>query len=221
MKILAMILAASGIALAACSSEDEPTTETNEDAESAAEVMTETDETDAEEAESTEEGEGVNVDKGLFNVEVTLPPSFFEGEDPERVAAVAADTVEEAIVNEDGSITYKMSRSQHKEMLEELTDSIEAAKNQITESGDYPSIQSIETTDNYDRFTINVDREAFENSFDSFATLTLGFVGSYYQLLDGKDADNYEVIVETKDAETGEVFGTATYPDALDEMDGE
>ena len=33
--------------------------------------------------------EGVNVDKGLFHVEVTIPASFFEGEDLDAIIADA------------------------------------------------------------------------------------------------------------------------------------
>ena len=217
MKKFAMILAASGLALAACSSGDEPTTETNEEAESAAEVMADTDE--AEETESTEEGDGVNVDKGLFNVEVTIPPSFFEGEDPEQIAADSeAEDMGEATVNDDGSITYKMSKGQHDEMIQELASGIDDAQNGIVESGDYPSIQSIEASNNYDHFTVQVDYEAYENSFDGFATMTLGMMGSLYQIFDGADADSYEVNIDMEDVETGEVFNTITYPDVLDEM---
>lgn len=217
MKKFAMMLAASGLALAACSSDNTSETEQEEKTGNTEEVAQESKTT--EETEASKEGEGVNVDKGLFNVEVTIPASFFEGEDLEQVAANAeAENVKEAKVNEDGSITYKMSKAQHKEMMAELETSIEDAKNDITESGDYPSIQSIEASKNYDKFTVSVEREAFENSFDGFATMTLGIIGSFYQLYDGAKADNYEVVIELKDAESGEVFNTITYPEALEEM---
>ncbi|WP_298825325.1 hypothetical protein [uncultured Planococcus sp.] len=218
MKKFAMILAASGLALAACSSDNPPETEPIEDTGSAEEMLPDSQE--SEETDSAEEGEGVNVDKGLFNVEVTIPPSFFEAEeDLEQVGAEAeAENVEEATVNDDGSITYKMSKAQHKEMLNEFAGNIESAKNEIPESGDYPSIQAVEASSNYDNFTVQVDYEAFENSFDGIATLTLGIAGSYYQLLDGADSDNYEVTIDIEDAETGEVVDTIIYPEALEEM---
>ncbi|AUD13073.1 MULTISPECIES: hypothetical protein [unclassified Planococcus (in: firmicutes)] len=215
MKKFAAIIAASGLALAACSSDSEPETEPVEETDGAADTMTDTQ--DAEETESDEEGGGVSVDEGLFNVEVTIPSSFFEGEDPEQVAA-NVDNAEEAIVNEDGSITYKMSKAQHEEMMEEVATSVEEATATITESGDYPSIQAIETSDNYDHFIVQVDREAYENSFDGFATMTLGVVGSLYQLFNGEDPDSYEVTIEMEDVESGEVFNTITYPEALEEM---
>ncbi|RLJ86617.1 hypothetical protein [Planococcus citreus] len=215
MKKFAAIIAASGLALAACSSDSEPETEPVEETGGAADTMTETQ--DTEEAESGEEGGGVSVDEGLFDVEVTIPSSFFEGEDPEQVAA-NVDNAEEATVNDDGSITYKMSKAQHEEMMEEVATSVEEATTTITESGDYPSIQAIESSDNYDHFTVQVDCEAYENSFDGFATMTLGVVGSLYQLFNGEDPDSYEVIIEMEDVETGEVFNTITYPEALEEM---
>lgn len=216
MKKFGLVLAASGLALAACSSDTEPDTETEtvEDAGSANETMTGTEETEDEEAE--EDG-GISVDEGLFDVEVTIPPIFFDGEDPEQIAE-NVDNAEEATVNDDGSITYKMSKAQHEEMMAEVGTSVEEATTTITESGDYPSIQSIETSDNYDQFTVQVDREAFENSFDGFATMTLGVIGSMYQLINGEDPDSYEVNIDMEDAETGEVFNTITYPEALEEM---
>ncbi|WP_084632725.1 hypothetical protein [Planococcus plakortidis] len=217
MKKFAAIIAASGLALAACSSDSEPETEPVEETDGAADTMTETQDADAEEAESDEEGGSVSVDEGLFDVEVTIPSSFFEGEDPEQVAA-NVDNAEEAIVNDDGSITYKMSKAQHEEMMEEVATSVKEATTTITESGDYPSIQAIETSDNYDQFIVQVDREAYENSFDGIATMTLGVVGSLYQLFNGEDPDSYKVIVEMEDAESGEVFNTTTYPEALEEM---
>lgn len=215
MKKFATIIFASGLALAACSSDSEPETEPVEETDGAAGTMTDTQ--DTEDAETDEEGGGISVDEGLFDVEVTIPSSFFEGEDPEQVAA-NVDNAEEATVNDDGSITYKMSKAQHEEMMQEVATSVEEATTTITESGDYPSIQAIETSDNYDHFTVQVDREAYENSFDGFATMTLGVVGSLYQLFNGEDPDSYEVVIEMEDAESGEVFNTITYPEALEEM---
>lgn len=209
MKKFTMILAATGLALAACSGDTEPETSTDEDAESAAEVMTDTEETESEE-ESAGAGDPV---------EVTIPSSFFEGGDPEQIAAEAeSEDMGEATVNDDGSITYIMSSDQHEAMMQELGSAMDNTVNNITDSGEYPSIQAVEASRNYNLFTVLVDREAYESSFDGFATMTLGLTGSLYQLFDGADADNYEVNINIEDIDTGEVFDTIIYPDALDEI---
>ncbi|MGO4369850.1 hypothetical protein AB4Z21_03445 [Paenibacillus sp. MCAF20] len=55
-----------------------------------------------------EEEKGIEVDKNLLNVTVTLPASLFEGQNIDEVIASAKeDGVKEATKNEDGSVTYK------------------------------------------------------------------------------------------------------------------
>ncbi|MFB4164301.1 hypothetical protein ACE1TI_10795 [Alteribacillus sp. JSM 102045] len=158
------------------------------------------------------------MDKGLINVEVTLPASFLEEQDVDQVTEDAKEAgVSEVTENEDGSITYKMSKSTHKEMMdemeEELNDTIEEVKN----SDDYVSIEDVTTDQSFSEFTLIVDREAYENSFDGFAALGLGISGMYYQLFDGASPADYEVSIHVEDAETEEVFDTIVYPDAFEE----
>lgn len=212
MKKLLVLLAMLALLLAACGNE-ETTTAKDETKES----QTASETTEGEEEES-EEG-GVNVDKGLSSVEVTLPASFFEGEDvAETVANAEENGFGEATVNDDGSVTYKMSKSKHKEMMAELAASVEETKTELVESGDFPSIKSVETNKDYTSFTINVDRAAYENSFDAFATMSVGVVGSYYQAFNGVKAEDMEVLIEVKDVDTGEVINSVIYPEALENM---
>lgn len=211
MKKLAVLLLSSALILGACSNEEEV-----EDKNVETEDATASSET--KEAEKKSEG-GVDVDKGLFNVEVTLPAAFFEGEDTETVIADAKKQgIEEATLNEDGSVTYKMSKSKHEELMAELAKSVEETKTDIVESGDFPSVQKVETNKDYNKFTVSVDRAAFENSMDGFATMSLGLVGSYYQAFNGIDAVDMKVEIELEDAAAGEVFNTIVYPKALEEM---
>jgi len=54
----------------------------------------------------------VSVDKGLLDVEVTLPASFFDGQDIDKVIEKAkSDGVKEAKKNADGSVTYQISKA--------------------------------------------------------------------------------------------------------------
>lgn len=213
MKKLIALLAMLALLLAACGNE-----KTTSEIEVMNESQTASGSTEGEAEESEEEG-GVNVDKGLFSVEVTLPASFFEGEDvAETVANAEKNGFGEATVNDDGSVTYKMSKNKHKEMMAELATSVEETKTELVESGDFPSIKSVETNKDYTSFTINVDRAAYENSFDAFATMSVGVVGSYYQAFNGVKAENMEVLIEVKDVDTGEVINSVVYPEALENM---
>lgn len=168
-----------------------------------------------------EKEETVEVDKNLLSVEVTLPASFFEleGQDIDQVIADAKeDGVQEVTKNEDGSLTYKMSKAKHAEMMKEMEEQVKNTIEEMKNSEDFVSIQDVTVNKSFSEFTMIVDREAFENSFDGFAALGLGFSGMFYQLFDGVNPDDYEVKIKLEDAGTGEVFNTIVYPEALEEQ---
>ena len=176
------------------------------------------------ESEATKEeqssGESVDVEKGLLNVEVTLPASFFEGETEEEiVAGVKEEGISEATVNEDGSVTYKMSKSKHKEMMKEMEDSIVETIKEVVESDDYPSIKEISYNKDFNEFDVNVDRELYENGFDGFAILGLVMGSAYYSTFNGDSLEDTKITFNMIDENTGEVFATSVYPDDLEETE--
>ena len=159
----------------------------------------------------------MNVDKGLLNVEITLPASLFEGED---IDSVIADVEKEGIKvtkNEDGSLTYKMSKAKHKEMMKEMEASLEESIKEIKESDDYVSIKDITHNKAFSEFTLVVDKKKYEDSMDSFAIFTLGITGMMYQVYSGVDPDDYQVKILTKDEATKDVLDETIYPDDLEE----
>lgn len=202
--------------LAACSSSSdskaEDATTNNQEVQDA----TETEQKDSESKE--EKGQSIGVDKGLFNVEVTLPASFFEGEDIDQAIADAkAEGVGEVIKNDDGSVTYKMSKATHKEMMAELETSVQESLEEMKISEDFTSIKDVTGNKDYTEFNLVVDQAAYESSFDGFAIFGLGMLGMYYQVFDGTDAENARVEVTVEDEATGEVIGTSVFPDDLPE----
>ena len=169
-------------------------------------------------SKNEEENQSVEVDKGLLNVEITLPASFFgEEENDEIIANAKADGVKDVIVNDDGSLTYKMSKSKHKEMLTEVKAGLLETIDEIKVSEDFVSIKDVEHNKSFTDFTIIVDQEMFENSFDGFATLGVGMSAMFYQLFTGTNADDYKITIDIQDEATGELIDTVVYPDALDE----
>jgi hypothetical protein len=165
----------------------------------------------------TEKDESVGVDKGIFNVEVTLPASFFEGEDIDQAIADAkADGIKEATKNADGSVTYKMSKEKHKEMMSEMEVGVKESMDELV-SEDYPSIREVSANKNYSTFTLTVDKAAYEGSFDGFASMGLGMMGMYYQVFDGAESDDVKVEINVQDESTKEVFDTIIFPDDMSE----
>lgn len=170
--------------------------------------------------ESANEESGIEVDKGLLNVEITLPASLVGEEGMEDFEASMKETVDSDItLNDDGSVTVKMSKSDHKKMLEELKEEFVASVDSIIEDESFVTIQDI--TYNKDLTNIQMivsDQESFENSFDGFATLSLGIGSLFYQAFDGKDLTKDKITIEIVDQSTNETIHEIIYPDVLDEM---
>lgn len=209
-KYLIFLLLISSLLLTACAS-----AESSKEAQSKEAQASE--ETEQAEDSTAEEG-AVGVDKGLFSVEITLPPSFFEGEDMDEVIAGAKEEgVGKVTENDDGSLTYKMSRAAHKEIMVEMKQSVQDTMEELTTSEDIVSIKDVTGNKDFTAFTLTVDREAYENSFDGFSIFGLGMAGMFYQIFDGVDPEKTKVEVNVKDEASGEVFHTSVFPDDLPE----
>lgn len=160
--------------------------------------------------------EAVNVDKGLLSVTITLPATMFEDQNVDEVVANAQKDGITATKNADGSVTYKMSKSKHKEMMKEMKTTVIQTINDAKSGKDFQSIKDITYKDDFSEFTLVVDKAAYENSFDGFAALGLGMSGMMYELFNGVKPEEYKVTINIKDQATQNVFDQIVYPDALD-----
>lgn len=186
--------------LAACSSNDK-----NNNASEAGEAQ-----------EQEKESGGISVDKGIFNVELTLPADLF-GEDIDTTIAEAKEKGINVTKNDDGTLTYKMSKAQHKELMEELKTSMIEMMEDLKNGETFKSIKEVAYNENFSDFTLFVNKTEYENSFDAFAVLGLGVSGCIYQLFNGADPDNYNVKITVKDEATHEIIGEVNYPEDLKE----
>jgi len=207
LKQLMMILCCTGV-LVACSEKEATHKET---------VQTETQEQVEEEKA---DNSGIEVDKGLLHIELTFPKEYFE---EDELDALRDEMHEEQNAdvkqNEDGSLTVKMSKKDHKSMLHEMKESLEESMKEIVEDEEFSSINDISFNNDFSKFKIIVDEAGYQQSWDGFATLTVGFAGMYYQAFAGKDVEKEKVIIELVNAETNDVFDEIIYPDVLDDIE--
>lgn len=162
----------------------------------------------------------IEVDKGLLNVEITLPEMFFEDEELAEIEEEMEKNHDANVSkNDDGSITVKMSKKEHKQLLDEMKDEFIETVDGIIVDDDFASIQDITYSRNFQELTIIVDREGFENSLDGFALFSLGFSSLLYQLFDGKDIEKDKVIMNIIDGLTEASFEEVIFPDVFDEIE--
>lgn len=156
----------------------------------------------------------IETDEKLLSVDITLPASMFEGQDMTTFDADAYANEQgfsAAKVNEDGSITVTMSKTKHKELLEEMAISLETNFAEFVNGENTPYIKEISHNDDFTAVTMKVDKAAYESALD-FTPLAIGMSVAMYQAFIETE---YHVEISIVDVATGETINSTTYPDAL------
>lgn len=167
-----------------------------------------------------EDGGVVEVDKGLLNVDITLPASFFTDTTEEDIKTSADEKgYSKCVVNADGSVTYTMTKAQHKEMLNELKTSCDESIDELLNGETaVESFQKIEYNDDISEVDIYVDSSKY-GAFDAMYALPFYFMGAYYQIFSGVSPDQADVTVNFIDQDTKQVLDTASYRDWITNME--
>jgi hypothetical protein len=213
-KLICLLMAfAMMFSLCACgggtSSASEKPDDAGEAANESAEV-TEESMIDDESWDALESMGKVETENGLLFVTITLPEGFV-GEDvtQESIDANAGDTYTSGKVNEDGSVTYKMTKKQHKAMLDHITEEIEESLQELVSGGEY-AFTNIDHNKDFTTFdvTLSTDEVGLQESF-----MTLGFYlyGGLYGAFTGIEAENITVNYY---GPNGDLISTANSADA-------
>ncbi|MBQ7329730.1 MAG: hypothetical protein IJX01_07495 [Oscillospiraceae bacterium] len=158
--------------------------------------------------------DGIETDEKLFSVDITLPASLFEGEDMTKFDADAyanEQGFKSAKVNADGSVTVTMTKAKHKELLDEMANSLDKDFAEFVNGEDTPYIKEISHNDHFTAVTMKVDNAAYESAFD-FTPLSIAFSVAMYQAFTEAE---YYVEVSIVDAATGAKIDSITFPDAF------
>lgn len=163
-------------------------------------------------APGSEESQGITVDENLLTVEVTIPASFFEDETPEEIQAGAVDSgMISCTINDDSSVTYKMSKAKHRELMASLKEQIDSSIDDMLHGDEaIASFQSVKYNNDMSEFNIYVDKTLYSD-WDSFYMLAFYMLGGYYQAFDGVPSEDIDVIVKFIDQATEEVLDTGSY----------
>lgn len=162
---------------------------------------------------STTSKDGAEKKEKEQTVELTLPADLLQGQDLDSMITEAKTAgVTEATKNEDGSLTYKMTQATQEKLMKDFETTILDSMKETTTSGEYPTIKEITHNDSFTEFTFVVDQEAFEQSYDAFASIPYTVAGTMYQLYSGTNYEDIKVTLLYKDQATKEVFNEVNYP---------
>lgn len=150
----------------------------------------------------------LEVDQNLFTVEITVPADFLgEGITQESLDAdVAASNYISAKLNDDGSVTYVMTKAVHDEMMVGVRDNIQQALEEMVGSEEFPSFTKVEANDDFTQFTVETTSTEL-GLVESFSVLGFYMFGGMYHAFNGTQVD--DIAVTFINADTGDTVGEA------------
>lgn len=153
------------------------------------------------------------VDSNLLTVDVTIPASFFTDENPPT-----AELTEEqknsgyisATVNADGSVTYKIKKSEWNKIVNDMKAEAAESLDKIASESNFASIKKVEYNDNFSKIKFYVNAQEYKNNLDSMAAMQAYFATVFYQEFTNQTPGAEYTII---DIDSNAVIETFNYPD--------
>lgn len=203
MKRIVVSVLLSSLILSACSRT--ASTQTFND-----DTLSESTETEMNDLSELEAMGDVKIEKKIFDVKLTIPKEYVE-ETQEELNKTCIDKGYKSItLNDDGSATYIMTKSQHKELMGEMSENINASLNDLIGSEEYPNFTDISADSNYSKFTVVTKSKELDMN-ESFSVLMFYMYGGVYNIFNGTPIDS--VNVEFVNADTGSIISSSNSKD--------
>lgn len=207
-KKIVTILLISSLALTACGSNNQVQSSSAPSTQTAEEADTQGTENDISELNAIGD---IDVDKNLFDVTITVPADLVGDTTQEELDAKAADSdIHSITLNDDGSATYVMSKSQHKKMMQELANNINSTLSDMVGSEDYPNFTDIKANSDFTNFTVTTTSTELDLT-DSISIMGFYMYGGMYAIFNGSDVGN--IHVDFVNADSGEIINSADSSD--------
>lgn len=173
---------------------------------------------------NTDNESSITVEKGSINNTITVPLDFVlldeedEDEVKEMLEKMEAEGAKDLSIDEE-YVTFTISKSDHKKMMADMQNEVNASFEAITTDDNFPSIEQIKANKTYTKITITGSAEIYEESaFDGFAVYGIIISSAMYQSLNGVDPKEIEVVIEMIDKETKDIYETIRFPEDLEEF---
>ena len=152
----------------------------------------------------------IEVDKGLFDVTINIPAEYIGESSQEDLDKKAEEYGYKAILNDDGSATYTMTKNQHIKIMAEMKDTLDEGLKEMIQSDDYPNFTDIKANDNYTTFTVTTKSSELDMT-ESFSVLAFYMYGGWYNAFNGTPVEN--VHVDFVNAESGALITSSDSKD--------
>lgn len=139
-----------------------------------------------------------------------------KGEDIATIKADAAkDGITDVTQNEDGSVTYKMTKAAHQKMIDETKQETIENINKFKNDSSFPGIKDIKNENDLSKITILMDKSKYDETTEYMLVFDVGTEIYFYRIIEGDNATSQKVEFDFVDQATNKNFKTVAYPDDL------
>lgn len=131
----------------------------------------------------------VQTENGILTVTVTIPADI-AGEDvtQEELDADAGETYQSATLNEDGSVTYKMTKKQHRAMMDSIVEAFDESIQELVNDDETYTFTEIKHNKDFTSFDLTVDADDVGFN-ETFAVYVFFIYGGMYGTFSGHTPD--------------------------------
>ena len=140
----------------------------------------------------------VEVENGILTVSITIPAELVGEITQEELDEGNGTNYVSAVINDDGSVTYKMTKAQHKEMLASLVKGFDEGIQEMVDDNENFSIASVKYNEDFTVFDVTMDGNELGLG-DSFSVMAFYMYGGMYGIFTGKRPEH--VVVNFYDPE--------------------
>lgn len=133
----------------------------------------------------------VEKDAGGAYTLVTMPAEFSEGATQEILDSSAGVTYTSAKLNDDGSVTYRLTKKQHGDMLLGMKQMVDEGLQALIGSDEY-AFTKIEHNSDYTEYDVSISTEEIGMN-ESFMTIVFYMYSGLYNVFTGHSTDNVAV----------------------------
>lgn len=154
--------------------------------------------------EDNSELKSVKKEKKDDTVELNIPSDFVDAATQEELDNIVKEKdFISATLNPDGSATYVITKSKHKELMKEVTEELNSSLDELITSEEYPNITDIKTNSDFTNFSITTTSPELSLE-ETFSVMMFYTCGAMYNVFNGTPVDN--VHVDFINADSGEII---------------
>ena len=167
---------------------------------------------DEDEAELAAIGD-VETKNGILTVSINVPADLVGETTQEELDQSKGILYQSAVLNDDGSVTYKMTKKQHRAMLDKISEAVDESAQEMIDDEENYTIAAVTHNDDCTEFNVTLD--GTEIGFgDYFATYSFFLYGGMYGKFSGHIPEHMIVNFYDPDGNLIEAVDSADFEDS-------